>query len=407
MRFQPNASASRRRVNPHYIESAEQLESFCRHLTDSQLIAFDTEFVAEDTYKPELCLIQVATADELAIIDPYECGSLDAFWQQIIDPNKRIVVHAGREECLFCFRATGKSIPGLFDVQLAAGFLGYEFPISYANLVNRMLGGSLDKEETRSDWRRRPLTNQQLKYAIQDVRDLPEIYEQLFSRLSDERRIDWLEEETSKRQSALAMFETDEQWHRMSGIQSLNGHSLAVAIALWRWRESESQRRNQPPRRLLRDDLIVELAKRKSSDPRRIASLRGMEHRYLKGQLEAIAEVIESAKNDEQPEWPFRQKPNRIQPSSMLIQYLASALSCICRRKNIAPSIVGTSDDLKEFVNYRLSSNRNQNSTTPVLLEGWRAKIVGRVLDDLLSGKASLQIQNPASDMPLKILENK
>jgi ribonuclease D len=162
-----------------------------------------------------------------------------------------------------------------------------------------------------------------------------------------------------------------------------------------------------PPRRVLRDDLLIELAKRKSSDPRRMANLRGMDQRNIKHQLDVIAEVIEKSKNDEMPEWPLRQKSYRIQPSPMLIQYLASALSCICRRKSIAASIVGTADDLKEFVSYRLSTNRNQNGTVPTLLQGWRAQIVGQVLDDLLSGKASLQIQNPASDMPLKILETK
>ncbi len=343
-------------MNPHYIDTPEDLTSFCSHLAESQLIAFDTEFVAEDSYKPELCLIQVATRSELAIIDPYSCGPLNDFWELIVDPQKTIVVHAGREECLFCYRATGRIIHGLFDVQLAAGFMGLEFPISYANLVNRLLGGILDKEETRSDWRKRPLSSQQLKYAIQDVKDLPEIYDILFNRLENESRISWLTEESNKRQELLALFEKDEQWHRMSGIQSLNGQSLSVAVALWRWRESESQRRNTPPRRILRDDLIVELSKRKSSDPRRIASLRGMEHRYLKTQLDAIAEVIERARDEDPPDWPLKQRSYRVQPSSMLIQYLASALSCICRRKNIAPSIVGTADDLKEFVNYRLSS---------------------------------------------------
>lgn len=394
-------------MNPQYIDSPAQLSTLCEHLSESTLIAFDTEFVAEDTYKPELCLIQVCTPTQVAIIDPYTCGPLDAYWQQIVAPNKTIVVHAGREECLFCFRATGKSIPGLFDVQLAAGFLGFEFPISYANLVNRLLGVILDKEETRSDWRRRPLNSQQLRYAVQDVRDLPAIHGLLSEMLHKERRTNWLKEESTERQRQLARFESDEQWHRMSGVQSLSGQSLAIAVAIWKWRESESQKRDQPPRRVLRDDLLIELAKRKSSDPRRMANLRGMDQRNVKHQLDAIADVIEGSKNNPMPEWPVRQKSYRIQPSPMLIQYLASALSCICRRKSIASSIVGTADDLKEFVSYRLTSNRNQNGNLPTLLQGWRAQIVGHVLDDLLSGKASLQIQNPASDMPLKILESK
>ena len=388
-------------VNPLFITTPEQLQQLCVDLERSSVIAFDTEFVAEDSYRPELCLVQVATDDVLAVIDPLECGSLDEFWQLMLDPKRQTIVHSGREEILFCFRATGKLIPSLFDIQVAAGFLGFDYPASYGNLVQRFTGKVLDKEETRSDWRRRPLTARQLQYASQDVRDLPQIYRMLAALLTKLDRLPWLEEELEVRQADLASTERQEQWHRMSGIHSLNGHALAVARAIWLWRDAQAQQRNLPPRRILRDDLLVELARRGTSDVKRISSLRGMEHRHLRAAIEEIAEVIEQAKDAPLPKWPRRTKFGSGQPSGMLTQYLGAALAYICKTKKIAPSIVGTADDLRDFVLYR-SETRNQDGEPPSLLTGWRATIVGRYLDDLLAGKLGLALTDVRSEMPLR-----
>ena len=391
-------------VNPQFITTPEQLQKLCVDLKRSTLIAFDTEFVAEDSYRPELCLVQVATDDQLAIIDPLECGSLDEFWQLMLDPQRKTIVHSGREEILFCFRSTGKLIPALFDIQVAAGFLGLDYPASYGNLVQRFTGKLLDKEETRSDWRRRPLTARQLQYASQDVRDLPAIYRLLSSQLENLDRLSWLEEELEIRQADLASTERQEQWHRMSGIHSLNGHALTVARALWLWRDSQAQKRNLPPRRILRDDLLVELARRGTSDVKRISSLRGMEHRHLKAAIDEIAQIIHQAKEAPLPKWPRRTKFGSGQPSGMLTQYLGAALAYICKTKKIAPSIVGTADDLRDFVLYR-SENRLQDIEPPSLLVGWRASIVGRYLDDLLAGKIGLALTDIRGEMPLRFCD--
>ena len=170
-------------MNAHYsyITNQESLHQLCAKISAERVVAFDTEFVAEDSYKPELCLVQVAVGGDVAIIDPYPCGDLSPFWDTLVDPLNTVIVHAGREETLFCYRATKKLIPNLFDIQIAAGFLGFEFPASYGNLVHRFTGMLLDKEETRSDWRIRPLSQQQLQYAAQDVRDLPKLYSTLRS----------------------------------------------------------------------------------------------------------------------------------------------------------------------------------------------------------------------------------
>jgi ribonuclease D len=388
-------------VNPQFVTTQEQLQELCESLGQAELIAFDTEFVAEDSYRPELCLVQVATDDVLAVIDPFECGPLDDFWELLSAVDRKVIVHSGREEILFCYRATGKLIPSLFDIQVAAGFIGLDYPASYANLVSRFTGKQLDKEETRSDWRKRPLSNRQLKYAAQDVRDLPKIYRILTQQLENLGRLPWLDEEIQTRQSDLATYEKQENWHRMSGIHSLSGASVSIARQLWLWRDDQARTRNIPPRRILRDDLLVELARRGTSDPKRIANLRGMEHRHLRPLVDELSKIIEAAKTQPVPAWPKKARYGNSQPSGMVTQFLGAALAHICKTRRIAPMIVGTADDLRDFVLYR-TEKQNGDAPKPGLLSGWRATIVGRQLDDLLNGRLGLALSGLNEEIPLR-----
>ena len=154
------------------INSFDALKDYCAQIEQADVIAFDTEFVSEDRYRPELCLVQVAVNGKLAIIDPYKMEHTDPFWDLLSTPGRTVLAHAAREESRFCYRFSGKPIAGLFDTQLAAGFVGMEYPASLGNLVNRLVGKTLPKGETRTNWRHRPLTADQLHYALHDVVDL-------------------------------------------------------------------------------------------------------------------------------------------------------------------------------------------------------------------------------------------
>ena len=127
------------------------------HLGKSPAIGFDTEFVGEDSFRPELCLIQIATAEQLFVIDPFSVGPLEEFWKLLLDPARTTVVHAGREDIRLCFFQAGKPPADVFDVQVAAGLVGLTYPIGYAGLVHELLGQRMTKGETLTDWRRRPL----------------------------------------------------------------------------------------------------------------------------------------------------------------------------------------------------------------------------------------------------------
>src|SRR5829696_5220991 len=205
------------------VANPEQLVSCLEHLAASPAIAFDTEFVGEDAYRPELCLVQVATAEELFVIDPFECGPLDQFWRLLLDPDRTTIVHAGREDIRMCFFQVGKPPANVFDVQIAAGLVGMTYPIGYAGLVHDLLHQRMQKGETLTDWRKRPLTPAQVRYAYDDVKYLLPAHRKLTERLKRHRRLDWAQEEFAAAvKRAIADDATIERWRKIKGIGGLD-----------------------------------------------------------------------------------------------------------------------------------------------------------------------------------------
>ncbi len=380
------------------IETSTQLDEYCRQLAHTPWIAFDTEFVAEQTYRPVLCLLQVATEEGLAVVDPLGIPDMTPFWQAVVAPGHETIVHAGRGELEFCLRAVGQCPARLFDVQIAAGLAGIEYPAGYSTLVYRVLGRPLRSMETRTDWRRRPLSDRQLEYALDDVRYLASIRDQLRSQLEQLNRLGWLDEEMATWQAEVHEATSQERWRRVSGNSGLNRRSLAIVRELWRWRDAQAQHRDCPPRRVLRDDLIIELARRQTADLKRIQAVRGMERGDLRRQLPKIAERIEVAlkmTDNECPTPVHRESTPRL---SVLGQFLFSALGSICRQRDLAPGLIGTPTDVREWVAYRMGQGVRE---PPLLARGWRAEVVGQVFDDLLAGRLAIRVGDPSSDYPL------
>ena len=240
-----------------HIRDSKQLLDFCDQIAGERIIAFDTEFISENSYLPELCLIQVAAGEHLAVIDPLATDDVRPFWEVLAAEGHITVVHAGREELRFCRKAIGRAPAGWFDTQLAAGFVGMEYPAAYGTLISRILDKTLPKGETRTDWRRRPLSNRHLDYALQDVIYLAKITERLTEQIETLGRRQWLEEELLAWQKQVEDYDSEERWVRVSGISGLSRRSLAIVRELWRWRDNEARRRDRPAKHVLRDDLIV------------------------------------------------------------------------------------------------------------------------------------------------------
>ena len=384
------------------IISDQDLRDFCQAIAGAKVVAFDTEFVSEDSYQPELCLIQVAAAGRMGIIDPLAVSDLQPFWNLLVAPGKETLVHAGREEFRFCHKATGQRPSGWFDVQIAAGLVGLEYPASYGNLAYKLLGKSLAKDETRTDWRKRPLSQRQLEYALLDVMDLEAIRDGLYADLEKLGRLPWLTEELAAWQEGIETAEAStEKWRRVGGLTGMSRRALAVVRDLWKWRDDEAERRNCPPRRILRDDLIIELAKRQTADPKRIRSLRGMEYSGVQRHLPKIASVIESSLELKDGELPHSERKNSRPQLNLLGQFLSTALGSICRKASVAASLVGTAQDVRDLIAYRLGLGGFEDGELPDLAAGWRAEVVGQVIDHLLAGDVSIRIADPLAEEPL------
>ena len=388
------------RLMHQLITSESQLAALCDQLASAETIAFDTEFISENTYRPELCLVQLAAGATQAIIDPLKVRSLGPFWQLLSDGNQKTIVHAGREEVGFCLRATGKIPANLFDVQIAAGLIGLEYPAGYRTLVKKLLHKSPAKDQTRSDWQKRPLSKRQLEYAMGDVLYLERMEQKISNKLQKLDRVSWFEEEMQSWLVQVQESHDRKKWRRVSGISGLPRRNKAIVRDLFFWRERTASKRNLPVKRVLRDDLIIEMAKHPPADIEQIRNIRGMERGDLRKVLPEIAACVKTGVECPEDELPVSQPRTEMPPQlNMLGQLLSSALQSICHRSQIATSIVGNPSDVREMIAHRLQLRGHEDP--PRLTQSWRAELVGNLLEDLLQGKVTVRIDDPHSELPL------
>lgn len=388
------------------IATVHDFERFCRELKQRKRLALDTEFIAEDSYQPNLCLIQLAFDDELVVIDPFPLGSVRWFWDALVEGEIETVVHAGRVDLSFCYMATGRLPARLFDVQIGAGFVGLDYPAGLANIIQAFVGVSVTKHETRTDWRRRPLSDRQIEYALNDVRYLLKTRDMIEEELRAAGRWEWFEEEIERHKLMIIQADDDfdERWRRVAGHRGMSRREMAVLKELWIWREEEAARRNWPARRVLRDDLLVELAKRGSSDPKRILAVRGMSSGLARHLVPLIAERIQRALSLPPEDWPDVPCRAGVSQSPVIGQFLYSALSSLCLRKKVAVGLVGGTNDLRDWYNYFMSQEREH---PPLLAQGWRRELLGDMLERLVTGRAALRLGDLTSDNPLELVDIK
>jgi len=243
-------------------------------------VALDTEFVFERTFRPRLGLIQIAAGGEIALVDTVRIADLSPLAALLTAPNVRKIVHSGSGDVPILRRATGASPQPLFDTQIAAAFAGLGPSLSYAALIRELFAVELPKHETRTDWLRRPLSTDQLRYAAEDVEQLEAAATELERRLRELGRLEWALEDSAE----LSLLESDAAdasvaWRRVKGLDRLPPHGRAVARALAAWREREADRLDLARSFLLRDETLLALARRDGIAPQEIAKLPGYEAR--------------------------------------------------------------------------------------------------------------------------------
>lgn len=380
---------------PHYITSSHALSEFCAQLKDSPRLALDTEFVGEDSFVPKLELIQVATDATAAIIDfPAVHGgrSLEGFWEIVCDPGVQKIVHAGRQDLdLFAVHA-GQIPKPFFDTQIAAAMVGYGPQVAYANLVQRVHGAKLDKAHTFTNWSARPLSQSQLAYALEDVTFLLAIHDHLHARLSQFGRLQWVDEEFSRLEGAVGETRREPQarYQRVRGWDTLKPKSAAVLRELAAWREEEARRRNIPRGRVMRDEVLLQLARHPPRSLQDLRGVRGLHGGEVDRHGEALMAVMKAALELPSSAWPEVPRERKPEPESAgLMELLQAVLKARAMEEEIAPTLLGTTADLQALVDART----NHVSLDLPLLRGWRRMLVGDLLLQVLNGTLAVKIE--------------
>ncbi|HEY7159553.1 MAG TPA: HRDC domain-containing protein [Gemmataceae bacterium] len=383
------------------VTQPEELVACCAELAACSCFGFDTEFVGEDTYHPSLCLVQVATPDCLFLIDPLTTGPLDAFWQLVVDPSRAVVVHAGREEVRLCRLWTGQTPGNLFDLQLAAGLVGLAYPLGHGTLVHQVLGVQMAKGETLTEWRHRPLTSGQIRYAFDDVRYLLPLWQRLAARLQELGRTDWAREEFARLAINAAPEEpAADKWRKLRGLGSLDRRRLAIVRALYNWREATAARTNRPTRAIVRDDLIVEIARRNPTRERDLQVVRGLPRRDLEAIIQTVA-VARALPIDSCPAVQGReQDPPQVTLASSV---LTAVLGDLCVRRELAPNLVASGADVKLLVRARFADQELPGES--LLTTGWRRDHILPDLLAVLDGRRYLRIADLSADAPFDYAE--
>lgn len=384
------------------IDSGPEFSELCKEIKSAGIVGFDTEFVSESTYRPELCLLQFALPGRCVAVDPFAVPDMSAWWDLMLDDQTVIIVHGGREEIRFCLTYTGE-VPRLVrDVQVAEGLRGRGFPLGYEAIVKRVLGLKLHSNETRTDWRRRPLSAAQMKYALEDVDHLLSIWQKQETWLKRNKRLSWAEAEFQRLIDEVAAEKSPNYWLRLSGLTRLSPRELAVAREVYRWREQEGFNKNRPVRKVLRDDLLIDLARRQPKTVEDVLSTRDMNRpEFRKAAPEIVAAILRAKQLPEGELPPKIDDPDAEQSydEQVLGQLLGIALANRCAELNVAMSLVGKTSDLRHLV--RAHVYMDDGGIAPRLREGWRAEVCGDLLTDVLDGKIALRVADPQSDHPL------
>jgi ribonuclease D len=381
---------------PSLITTTEALAALCGRLRAEPFITVDTEFMREKTYWPELCVVQLAGANEVAVVDAQAEGiDLAPLGALLAAPSVLKVFHAARQDIeIFVLRFGAVPAP-LFDTQIAAMVAGFGDQAGYEALVSGLTSGSIDKAHRFSDWSARPLSAAQLAYAAADVTHLRQVYEKLRARLEAEGRLPWVAEDMAQL-ADIATYRPDPEtaWERLKP-RSTNRRYLGAIRALAAWREVEAQRINIPRQRLIRDETLLEIAASLPAGTRELERIRGLSRGFAEGKTgAALLAAIASARalsEDGLPEAPSGK--DRAKPSPGLVSLLKVLLAAACEDHHVAPKLVANSEDIDRLA--------LEDEPGIPALHGWRHEVFGRDAMRLKQGKLALT----SSGKRVKLLE--
>lgn len=383
----PDQNSSKAEYDIFYVDNNQKLIQLCDSIKDSSLLILDTEFIREKTYRAKLCLIQIATDNIVACVDPIAISDLSSLIDIINDRNKLKVLHAARQDYEIFYDLNNELPQPLFDSQLAASLLGYGEQVGYASLVEKLTGVQLDKAHTRTDWSKRPLSKAQINYASDDVFYLRQLYPILKKQLTEQGRENWLDEEFSALcQPELFITQPENAWNKVKGINRLRPRQLAAAMNISKWREEMAMKKDRPRRWILSDDILLAAAQLLPKNISQLETIANIKKATIDNSGETILTCVKKALELEQENLPSIKKPKRLSSDQEIIaDLLMTQVKLVAKEQNISPANIANRKMIEKII---------QGETDIALLTGWRYQLAGKVIQELLSGEFGLNIKN-------------
>ncbi|MEN6549577.1 MAG: HRDC domain-containing protein [Armatimonadia bacterium] len=373
------------------INTPAALAEVCEHLAAAKVFGFDTEFIGESSYRPVLCLVQVATDERAELIDPLAVKDLGPLWDLLADPTIEKICYAGDQDLAIAWQLGRKTPQNVFDCQIGAGLVGIGYQEAYWRLVEMVAGIKLGKAHTYSDWGRRPLSKAQLTYALDDVLYLPEIHRMLRGRLESLGRMDWMREACREVcEKAATDLDPETVFANIKGASKLNSQQLSVLRELTILREQMACEQNVPARVMLRDEALMELAATGPETEVRLSRIRSVPGPKADRYGDQIIGAVKRGKAvpaDQRPYLPPIMEDSTETKQLSEIMYASSQV--ICLGQSVSPNLVTNQAKIQGLA--RLIS-QGQDLSGHALMSGWVRECLGAPLIDFVRGNTGLAL---------------
>ncbi len=380
------------RTPPELVDRPDTLAALLDHLRAAGRFAYDSEFIGELTYVPKLCLIQVATVDRVALIDPLVGLDLTPFWELVCDPAVQKIVHAGQQDIEPVFRHVGRPAANVFDTQVAAGFVGLAYPVSLSKLVLERVGAKLGKGFTFTNWEQRPLSGVQMRYAADDVRYLLAVHDGLAEQLAALGHAAWAAAETAAVcDPATFAFDPATAHHKVRGGAGLPPRNAAVLRELSVWRDAEARAHDVPARSFVKDEVLLDLARQPAKSVDRLAKVRGLPRPIEQAYGAEIVAVTARGLATPVDRLPAEREADPTPRQRFNADGAWSLLGVVCAGRSIDPGLVSSRQEVGEV--YRAVAAAGPLPADARLLQGWRREAVGQTLLDLLAGHGTVAVR--------------
>lgn len=355
------------------IDEQPRLDALCEAIVGAQRLGLDTEFVRTETYRPKLCLVQIAANPDIGCIDTLAPLALEAAWEALGRRDLLVIAHAAKQDLEALIRVMPRLPSRMFDTQIAAAFLGHPPQTGYAALVEAELGHSIAKTQTRTDWSRRPLTPEQLHYAAEDVVYLVELHDILSSRLRERGRERWVEEDSEALlEPSLYSVDPDQAWERLPAIAHLPPPMQARARKLAAWRERRADSADRPRQWILPDAVILELAHRNPDCAQELEAIEGLAPGVVRRAGEQLLRELRAAATDlADGRLQITQVARDAAPDAARLRRLGVIVQNIGKELGVSPELLATRREMTALM-------RGERGIRP--LTGWRGEVVGTAL---------------------------